>query len=197
MVTVKTPPIDPTGGEILSIPIFCKGMMHMSYKRTRKLMSAAMFAALIMIATFAHIPTGINSGYIHLGDSLIFLAASMLSLPYAVCAAAVGGSLADLLSGAAVWAPATFIIKSLNVLPFYLLRRKNSKLMGKGAAVAAPASGMITIAGYFIAESLMYSPQSAVVSIPFSIVQAVGSAVVFFVIAYAMDMSGAADKIRR
>lgn len=169
----------------------------MNSKRTKKLVTAAMFASMILVATsFARIPIGINSGYIHLGDSLIFLAATMLPLPYAMCAAAVGGSLADILAGAAVWAPATFIIKALNVIPFYFIGAKSEKLTGKHMVIA-PTSGLITIFGYFLAESLMYSPQSAVVSMPFNIVQAVGSVVVFFVISYAINISGVVRKIKK
>ena len=51
---------------------------------------AALFAAIITVVTayVLRIPTG--NGYIHLGDSFIFLAASLLPLPYAIAAAAVG-----------------------------------------------------------------------------------------------------------
>ena len=45
----------------------------------------------IMTAYICHIPTGINGGYIHFGDSLIYLAAAILPTPYALAAAAVGG----------------------------------------------------------------------------------------------------------
>ena len=78
---------------------------------------AALFAAIITVVTayVLHIPTG--NGYIHLGDSFIFLAASLLPLPYAIAAAAVGAGLADALT-APIWVIATVIIKSLIVLPF-------------------------------------------------------------------------------
>ena len=78
---------------------------------------AALFAAIITVVTayVLHIPTG--NGYIHLGDSFIFLAASLLPMPYAIAAAAVGAGLADALT-APIWVIATVIIKSLIVLPF-------------------------------------------------------------------------------
>ena len=59
---------------------------------------AALFAAIITVVTayVLRIPTG--NGYIHLGDSFIFLAASLLPLPYAIAAAAVGAGLADALT---------------------------------------------------------------------------------------------------
>ena len=57
--------------------------------RTLRIVIAAMFAAMVAVMTaFVQIktPTG---GYVHLGDSMIYLAASFLPLPYAVAAAAV------------------------------------------------------------------------------------------------------------
>ena len=82
----------------------------------------ALCAALIAIFTaFIKIPTGINEGYVHLGDSLIYLSASLLPMPNALIAAAIGGALADILAGVSVWAPFTAIIKALNVIPFALI----------------------------------------------------------------------------
>ena len=48
-------------------------------------------------------------------------------------------------------------------------------------------SGLITVFGYLIAEGLMYSFASAWTSVPFSIIQATGSAIIFIIIGYALD----------
>ena len=78
-----------------------------------------MLAALITVMTawFCHLPVGINGGYIHFGDAVIYLAAAILPRPYALAAAAIGAGLADVLT-APMWAPATIVIKMLLVLPF-------------------------------------------------------------------------------
>ena len=77
-----------------------------------------MFAALIIVATiFIRVPIGINEGYIHVGDSMIYLAACLLG-PYAAIAAVIGGAFADILAGAAAWALPTAIIKACNTIPF-------------------------------------------------------------------------------
>ena len=52
----------------------------------------------IMTAYICHIPVGTNGGYIHFGDALIYLSATLLPKPYAICAAAIGGGVADLLT---------------------------------------------------------------------------------------------------
>ena len=63
---------------------------------------AAMIA--LMTAYICHIPVGVNGGYIHFGDSLIYIAATLLPTPYALAAAAIGGGLADLMTSP-MWAP--------------------------------------------------------------------------------------------
>ena len=90
-----------------------------SQSKVRYLTMTGFMAALITIMTayICHVPVGMNGGYIHFGDSLIYLAAVLLPRPYALAAAAIGGGMADLLT-APMWAPATIIIKMLIVLPF-------------------------------------------------------------------------------
>ena len=96
-------------------------------KQTLKLVTTGIFAAMITVMTayICHIPYGMNGGYIHFGDTLIYLAAVFLPRPCALAAAAIGGGMADLLT-APVWMPATVIIKMLIVLPF---SGKNGKLL--------------------------------------------------------------------
>ena len=44
---------------------------------------SGVFAALITIFTayIGHVPVGVNGGYIHFGDGLIYLAATILPIP--------------------------------------------------------------------------------------------------------------------
>ena len=69
--------------------------------QVKKLTFTALMAAMITIFTayICHIPVGQNGGYIHFGDSLIYIAACLLPWPYAMTAAAIGGGMADLLTG--------------------------------------------------------------------------------------------------
>lgn len=157
------------------------------------LILSALFAALIAVFTaFVSIKTGINDGYLHFGDSLVYLAACILPLPYAPAAAAVGGALADVLGGAAVWAPFSAVIKALNTLPFALvyacrLTKSPQRILNKATAWMPLASGLITILGYFLAEGLLYSFPTAAVSCLASLVQAAGSAVLYYAAAAALD----------
>lgn len=164
-----------------------------SLKRVYLIATTALCAALIAVMTaFIKVNTGINEGYMHFGDSMIYLSACILPLPYGMLAAAIGGGLADLLAGAAVWAPITAVIKALNVVPFALMyslkiTKSPNKILNKAVAPMPIVSGLITIFGYLVAEGFLYSFASAWTSVPFSIIQAIGSAVVYYVAAAALD----------
>lgn len=159
----------------------------------KKITLTAVFAAIIAIMTaFIKIPTGINDGYLHFGDSMIYLAGCLLG-PYAALAAAIGGGLADVLAGAAEWAIPTAIIKTCNSLPFiiatayYVKTKEKHKIIHITTVLMTIVSGLITIFGYLLVEGLLYSFASAWTSVPFSIIQAVGSAIVFIVVGCALD----------
>lgn len=164
-----------------------------SKKQLYNLVVAAVFAALIAVMTaYIKFNTGINEGYLHFGDSMIYLASCILPLPYAMLAAAIGGGLADILAGAAVWAPFTAIIKACNALPFALVytckwTKSPNRLLNKTTAFMPIVSGLITIFGYLLAEGLLYTFPSAWTSVPFSIIQAVGSAIIYYIAAPALD----------
>lgn len=164
----------------------------MTNTKTKNMVFAALFAAIITVLTaYFHVNIGTNSGYIHFGDSMIYLAASVLPAPYALCAASIGGTMADLLSGSAAWAPATAIIKPLNVVPFIImlrLKKTNSKkIISISSVVTSAISGLITIGGYFIAEGIIFGFRSAVMTLPTSFIQPLGSMIIFYLAGTALD----------
>lgn len=165
----------------------------MKNKKTIKICFAGLMSAIIAVFTaFVKVPTGINEGYLHFGDSMIYLAGCLLG-PLGALAGAIGGALADILAGSAVWAIPTAVIKACNAVPFIIMESVYKKKKGTGKIINACTvpmvfvSGIITIFGYLLAEGLMYSFPTAWTSVPFSIIQAVGSAVVFIIIGIALD----------
>ena len=160
-------------------------------KRIIYLTTAALMAALTAVATsFIKFNTGINEGYLHFGDAMIYLSAAILPPPFAFVSSAIGGALADIIAGAPVWAPATAIIKGLNTLPISLLfyfSKKKDRIITPLTCLMSVASGFITVFGYLLAEGLMYSFPSAWTSVPFSIIQATGSTVVFILLGLGLD----------
>lgn len=162
-------------------------------KRIYLIISTALCAAIITVMTaVVKINLSANGEYIHLGDSMVYLSACILPMPYSLIAAALGGGLADILAGAAVWAPFTAIIKALNVLPFALMyslkiTKNPDRLLNKAVAPIPVLSGIITVIGYLAAGSLLYSFAYSITSIPLNTIQTVGNAIVYYLAAAALD----------
>lgn len=154
--------------------------------KTRVLVSSALFAALICTTTayFLHIPVG-NGGYVHIGDTFIYLAAVLLPTPYAALSASLGAGMADILTGATNWAFATIIIKPILVLFF---TNKSNKIINVRNIIAAIMAGVVGTILYMIAEGIMYgSFQAAFVLSIVGLIQPIGSFIVFVVLGLVFD----------
>lgn len=125
---------------------------------TRKIVTAALMAALTCVATMLiKIPSPLK-GYLNLGDCIVLAAGWMLSPTYGFLAAGLGSALADLFSGYIIYAPATFVIKGLMALiAFFGFKLFRSKL---GSLPARILSGIgaevMMILGYFVFEGFLY-----------------------------------------
>lgn len=164
----------------------------MKNKKLLKLVIAAMFAALITGLTFfpkIPIPGG---GYVHLGDAMIYLASSFLPLPYAMAAAAIGGGLADILSGYAAYAPFTIVVKALLTIAF---TSKNEKILTKRNWLAPLAGLIITPGIYFGADAILYGIAGAVPGIVWNLAQAASSLIVYYIAGAAFDKIGLKKKL--
>lgn len=154
-------------------------------KTTKNICFSAMFAAMIFGLTMLHVPIGAG-GYIHVGDAVIYVTAMLMGGPWAFISAAIGAACADIVSGFAVYAIPSAIIKMLIALPFVFVCKKDSKLLSFRTALFTIISGVITVLGYFAADMILYR-EGAIADIPANIIQAAGSAVVFIVLAFALD----------
>ncbi|MCM1364415.1 MAG: ECF transporter S component [Faecalibacterium sp.] len=165
----------------------------MNQKKIYKVCLTGLMAAIIAVFTaFVSIRTGINDGYLHFGDSMIYLAGCIIG-PFGIISAAIGGALADIIAGAAIWAIPTAIIKSINCIPFVIAshyyKKKNGKLkiVNKYTIPMVVVSAFVTIFGYLLSEGLMYSFPTAWTSVPSSIIQSIGSAAIFIAAGLALD----------
>lgn len=158
----------------------------------RNVILAGVLAAMVCMATsFLHIPI-VGGGYVHLGDTVIYLTAALLPTPYAVAAAAVGAGLADLLV-APVWAPFTVIIKAVMALAF---TAKKERFLCRRNAWAILIAGIVGVIGYYIAEvailwlsggELAAVGVAALAAVPFNALQEVAGGVAFLLLAAALD----------
>ncbi len=145
----------------------------MRNKKISKIVNCAVFSAIILVATWlVKIPLPVV-GYINAGDAVILLCSFIMGPIWGGVSGAVGASLADLLSGYAVYIPATFFIKLVMGLIaggiFELLKNNHPVIRSVISAIIAE---LIMVFGYFLFE--MYAlklSSAAVLNILFNAVQ--------------------------
>ena len=162
--------------------------------KTKKLIFAALFAALTCVATMIiKVPTP-TMGYIHPGDSIVLLSGFLLGPLYGGLAAGIGSMFSDLFGGYFSYAPATFVIKMLSAvfasLVYRAFTKKLSEVSGGKQAAFTAISGVVgeafMVFGYFVFEiflmalaagdgfsstSLAAGLASSASGVPFNIVQ--------------------------
>lgn len=163
-------------------------------QKLHQLILAALFAAAIVVMTayLLHIPIP-TGGYIHLGDTLIYLAACLLHAPYAMGAAAVGGGLADLLT-APIWVLPTVLIKAMITL---LFTSKGEKILIPRNIAALFMAAILSPAAYGLAACVLLGNVNAFVpQFLGTLIQGVGSGILFMVLALALDRAGIKARLR-
>jgi len=142
--------------------------------------AALQAAAIFAVTFFARIPVPALSGaYVNLGDCAIYICAYVFGGLPTVLAAGAGSALADLLAGAAVYVPATAIIKTLmGIIAVTVTKRANFLRF----LIASVICGGVMAAGYFLYEALLFGGNYAYVSLPFNLIQWGGTAAVSAVV---------------
>lgn len=156
----------------------------MKHDRVKLMCAAGVFTAVIFVFTaYFHIPS--HTGYTHVGDGFIYLAACLLPLRYAVFVGAGGALLADCLTGFAIWAPGSVIIKAAAVL-FFSSRTK--KIIAVRNVLALLPAAVLCIGGYYLYESLITGNFAAPLSgIPGYLTQSACSSILFLLVGMAAD----------
>ncbi len=146
-------------------------------------LSGVLTAAVFVFTAYLHVPS--YNGYTHVGDGFIYLASCILPLPYALFVGAAGAALADALTGYAMWAPGSAVIKALLVLCFC---RTGKKICGVRNLLALfPAAG-VCVGGYYLYGALLTgSFVSPVTEIPGNILQSLFSSVLFVLLGSVLD----------
>lgn len=144
--------------------------------KTKKLVTAALFAALACVATMIiKFPSPLK-GYLNIGDCIVLLCGWMLSPVYGFVAAGLGSGLADLLSGYLVYAPATFIIKGLMALIACYTFKLIHKSLGHNLPariVSGILAEIVMVLGYYVFEGFMYGFVASAVNIPANAIQGI------------------------
>ena len=153
---------------------------------------SAMFAALVTVTTaFIKLPTPL--GYVHAGDSMVYLSASVLPGPFGLIASSIGGGMADLISGYPHWALPTAIIKALNVVPFLICRAafKNSaryrKIINLPNLLMIIPSTAVTLVGYLFANAFFHGFAAAYAAVIPNLLQVAVAAVLYIALGLSLD----------
>ncbi len=112
--------------------------------------------SIVLVSTmFLKLPTA--TGYIHLGDGVIYATGLALGPFAGAVSAALGSALADVIGGYAAWAPWTFAIKGI---AGYIVGKLG---YGKGktnSLLAMLLASLWIVAGYAAGTAFMYSPMA-------------------------------------
>ena len=148
--------------------------------RTKKIVVAALMAALVCVATMIiKIPSPLK-GYLNLGDCIVLLAGWTLSPTYGFLAAGLGSALADLFSGYVTYAPATFLTKgAMSLVAFFcvsLLHKKTGKLASQ--LVGGILAEIVMVGGYLLFEGILYGFGPSLVNVPANAIQGVAGIII-------------------
>ncbi|SNX55208.1 ECF transporter S component [Thermoanaerobacterium sp. RBIITD] len=158
----------------------------MNENNLKRLVYISLMTALITVGTMViQIPTPATKGYINIGDSFIFLTAAILGPLAGFISGGLGSALADLLSGYAVWAPWTFVIKGVEGLIVALLLRKNRNILFR--IITFIIASLWMVFGYYMGGSVMYGFKASFGDVPGNVVQGIASIVIGTVLVEALS----------
>lgn len=170
----------------------------MKNNKLKKLVYAALFAALIYIGTLISIP--LPFGYFNFGDCFILCSAWLIGFPYAVASSAIGAMLADFTLGYVIYTPATFIIKAFVALIAFSVCKglSGTKLSIVRYTISAVLAEVFMVLGYYLFESVIYSSFIvALESIPGNLLQGTIAVIAGTIVISLLETSGLADKVHK
>ncbi|NBI05266.1 ECF transporter S component [Senegalia massiliensis] len=145
--------------------------------------------ALVAVSTMMiKVPVVSTEGYVHLGDSMIFLSAIIFGKKKGAIAGGIGSAMADLLLGYTHWIIPTLIIKGLMGYFVGLISNGESdNLINVRNSISLIFGAIWMVFGYFIAGGIMKgSFLVAATSIPANSIQAFAGALIFIPIGIAL-----------
>ncbi|MBN2261157.1 MAG: ECF transporter S component [Clostridiales bacterium] len=165
-------------------------------KNIKKWILASLFTAMVTVGTMViQVPTP-TKGYIHIGDTLVYLSGILLGNVFGFLAAAFGSFLADFFSGYLIYAIPTFMIKGLDALAVGLIYRALSKNVEKLSlktfyfAISVVAGTIIMVGGYYIFESALYGYKASLLGVVPNIIQGIGGGVLALPVLLALEKTG-------
>ncbi len=172
----------------------------MRHSNLKKLVMAAMFAALTTVMTMVIQVPSPTQGFLNLGDCSVLLSAWVLGPLYGGAAAGIGSMLADILSSYTNYAPGTLVIKfamgAAAGFLFHALKGRTPARKLTAQLVSAVVAEAIMVLGYFgyCAVFLSYG-LAAAVDIPGNLVQAAFGLITATIVYTVLDHSHALERV--
>lgn len=155
---------------------------------------ASLLMALVTVSTMLiKIPIPATNGYIHVGDSMIFLAAILFGKRKGALAGGIGSAFADLLLGYPQWIIPTLIVKGLmGYLVGTIANQENEKVLSFRNILALATGAIWMATGYLFVATMMYGNfiVALLEGFPADLVQGFGGAVLFVPIGIALKKTG-------
>ncbi|GHV41071.1 membrane protein [Clostridia bacterium] len=151
----------------------------------------AMLTTIVFVMTLTvniRLPIAANGGLVHLGNVPLVAGAILFGRKKGAVAGAVGMALFDLMSGWALWAPFTFVVRGLMG---YTIGAVSGVKQGRSLifnTLGIIAGSACVIAGYYVTEAVLYGNWvSPALSIPGNLVQLTAGAVIGLPLAVVMQ----------
>lgn len=146
--------------------------------------------ALVTVATMLiKVPIPVANGYIHVGDSMIFLAAIFFGKRKGALAGGIGSAFADLLWGYPQWILPTLIVKALmGYLVGAIANQENEKIVNMRNVLAMSVGALWMATGYLFVGTIMTGSFMAVLieGFPADLIQGFGGAALFIPVGIAL-----------
>jgi len=147
---------------------------------------SAVMAALVTVATYIiQIPVPTTTGYINVGDTMVFTSALVFGPLVGGIAGGLGSALADMWGGYWQFVPITLVVKGLEGLVAGLVSDGHRTWRD---LLAVLIGGAIMISGYFIAETFLlgYGAAAASVEVPGNVFQVTAGGLVGIPVSFAV-----------
>lgn len=151
-----------------------------AHRRIKEMViTAALIALTYVFTAFVNIrlPIAANGGLVHLGNVPLFIGAIIFGKKAGAVSGGIGMALFDLLSGWTAWAPFTLVIVGIMGFTVGVITERHKGFGWNTLAITAAC--VIKIAGYYIAEGVIYGNWIApAASIPGNLLQIGAAAVI-------------------
>ncbi len=159
----------------------------------RTSVTLGLVTSIVLVSTmFLKLPTA--TGYIHLGDGVIYATSLVLGTFPGAISGALGSGLADILGGYPAWAPWTFVIKGV---AGYIVGKFGYKKPRKTQIMSMAIASVWIVAGYAVGTAFLYSPKAIWGEILGNIVQTGSGVIVGVILAPVLESALRGQKANR